>query len=84
MQVGYKSMMYMHLHAEAVLALVECPCSEIQFRQISGDFQLLQGKFMLQDATLPEVPLSPVCCVPLACTAGERLSDIRPSRCICD
>ena len=68
MQVGYKSMMYMHLHAEAVLALVESPCSEIQFRQISGDFQLLQGKFMLQDATLPEVPL---CCVVLACTAGE-------------
>ena len=55
MQVGYKSMLYMHLHAEAVLNLVESSCREIQFRQVSGDFQLLQGKFILQDAIPPEV-----------------------------
>ena len=54
-QVGFKSMLYMHLHAEATLAVVESPCSEIQFKQISGDFQMLQGKFMLTSNPHPGV-----------------------------
>eukprot|EP00884_Botryococcus_braunii_P019685 jgi/Botrbrau1/63/Bobra.0022s0056.1 len=40
----------MLLHAEAVLDLVERPLSEIQFKQVKGDFDTLQGKWMLQDA----------------------------------
>ena len=40
--------MYMHLYAEATLALVEIPHKEIQFKQIVGDFKTLQGKLMLQ------------------------------------
>ena len=54
-QVGFKNMMYMHLHAETTLALVESPCTEIQFKQINGDFQMLQGKFMLGSEPVPGV-----------------------------
>ena len=46
-QVGFKSLIYMHLHAETNLAIVEAPYREIQFKQMKGDFQMLQGKFML-------------------------------------
>lgn len=42
-------MLYMSLHAESVISLVEKPCREIQFKQVSGDFDLLQGKWMLQE-----------------------------------
>lgn len=38
----------MHLYAEATLAIVETLHKEIQFKQIMGDFQTLQGKIMLQ------------------------------------
>ena len=48
-QVGYKRMMYMCLHAESVLDLIEKPCSEIQFRQVAGDFERFQGKWMLSE-----------------------------------
>lgn len=48
-QVGFKRMLYMSLHAESVISLVEKPCREIQFKQVSGDFDLLQGKWMLQE-----------------------------------
>ena len=48
-QVGYKRMMYMSLHAETVLDLIEKPTSEIQFRQVAGDFERFQGKFMLSE-----------------------------------
>jgi Polyketide cyclase / dehydrase and lipid transport len=48
LQVGYKSMMYMVLHAEAVVDLVEKPFREIQFRQVKGDFRVLQGKWILE------------------------------------
>ena len=41
-------MQWMILHAEAMLDLVERPLSEVQFRQFSGDFNLLQGKWMVQ------------------------------------
>lgn len=41
-------MMYMVLHAEAVLDLVVSPGREVQFRQHRGDFVTLQGKFLLQ------------------------------------
>ncbi len=46
-------MMYMVLHAEAVLDLVAVRDREIQFRQIAGSFVTLQGKFLLH--TDPEV-----------------------------
>lgn len=55
-QVGYKRMMYMCLHAESVLDLVEKPCNEIQFRQVAGDFERFQGKWMLSEgAADPEL-----------------------------
>jgi len=55
-QVGYKRMMYMCLHAESVLDLIEKPCNEIQFRQVAGDFERLQGKWMLSEgAADPEL-----------------------------
>ena len=47
-------MLYMSMHAEAVVDLVEIEHQEVQFRQVQGDFSLLQGKFMLQEGT-PEV-----------------------------
>ena len=56
-QVGYKSMMYMVLHAEAVLDLVAVRDREIQFRQVAGSFVTLQGKFLLHAD--PEVGASP-------------------------
>ena len=40
-------MMYMVLHAEAVLDLVAVRDQEIQFRQVAGSFVQLQGKFLL-------------------------------------
>lgn len=49
MQVGIKHMLYMSLHAEATVDLVEIEHKEVQFRQVQGDFSLLQGKFMLQE-----------------------------------
>lgn len=55
LQVGHKSFMYMHLYAEATLALVETPHKEIQFKQITGDFQTLQGKIMIQQDTFSSV-----------------------------
>lgn len=55
LQVGHKSFMYMHLYAEATLAVVETPHKEIQFKQIKGDFQTLQGKIMVQQDDLSEV-----------------------------
>ncbi|KAK9813756.1 hypothetical protein WJX73_007148 [Symbiochloris irregularis] len=59
-QVGYKNMQWMILHAEAELDIVERPCSELQFRQHNGDFDLLQGKFMLH----PVEPLVPSAAAP--------------------
>ena len=63
MQVGYKHMLYMSMHAEATVDLVEVEHREVQFRQVQGDFSLLQGKFMLQEGD-PEVtiiqPLKPI------------------------
>ncbi|KAL3155899.1 hypothetical protein ABBQ32_012897 [Trebouxia sp. C0010 RCD-2024] len=50
-QVGYKHMLYMSMHAEAIVDLVETEHQEVQFRQVQGDFSLLQGKFMLQEGT---------------------------------
>ena len=47
MQVGHKGMRYMQLHAEAVLDLVERAPREVQFRAVAGDFQVLQGKFIV-------------------------------------
>lgn len=52
-------MQWMILHAEAVMDLVERPFSEIQFRQHIGDFNVLQGKWMLN----PVEPL--VSCLPI-------------------
>lgn len=54
LQVGYKHMLYMSMHAEAVVDLVETEHKEVQFRQVQGDFSMLQGKFMLQEGS-PEV-----------------------------
>lgn len=48
-QVGYKRMLYMCLHAEAVIDLIEKPYNEIQFRQVAGDFERFQGKWMINE-----------------------------------
>lgn len=48
-QVGFKDMLFMQLHAEAVLDLHERPHQEIQFRAVAGDFGVLQGKFILSE-----------------------------------
>ncbi len=48
-QVAYKNLGYMRLHAESVMDLVERPYSELQFRQVAGDVQLLQGKWMISE-----------------------------------
>lgn len=50
-QVGYKRVPYIYLHAESVLDLIEKPYSEIQFRQVDGDFEHFQGKWMLSDSS---------------------------------
>ena len=57
-QVGFKDMLFMQLHAEAILDLSERPCREIQFRAVAGDFTLLQGKFLLSE---PQLEVS--CCI---------------------
>lgn len=44
----------MVMHAEAIIDLVEKEHQEVQFRQVQGDFTVLQGKFMLQKGP-PEV-----------------------------
>ena len=43
-------MLYMSMHAEAIVDLVEIQHREVQFRQVQGDFSVLQGKFLLQEA----------------------------------
>lgn len=48
------------MHAEAVVDLVETENREVQFRQVQGDFSVLQGKFMLQEGT-PEVSMLAPC-----------------------
>lgn len=53
-------MLYMSMHAEAVVDLVETENREVQFRQVQGDFSVLQGKFMLQEGT-PEVTMLLLC-----------------------
>lgn len=53
-------MLYMCMHAEAVVDLVEKEHQEVQFRQVQGDFSMLQGKFMLQEGP------TEVCCCPFA------------------
>lgn len=65
-QVGYKRMLYMCLHAESVLDLIEKPQGEIQFRQVAGDFERFQGKWMLQG-------------LPLSGNSSSTTSDAEPS-----
>ena len=51
-------MMYMCLHAEAIMDLMEIPDSnQIQFKQVQGDFHRLQGKWILQSVEQQEVIL---------------------------
>ncbi|CAL8464995.1 g4530 [Coccomyxa elongata] len=57
-QVGFKDMMFMQLHAEAILDLHERPHQEIQFRAVAGDFGVLQGKFILSEPDFELRPLS--------------------------
>ena len=63
-QVGYKRMLYMCLHAESVLDLIEKPCSEIQFRQVAGDFERFQGKWMLSEGPADSELAAPGYCGP--------------------
>lgn len=63
-QVGYKRMLYMCLHAESVLDLIEKPCSEIQFRQVAGDFERFQGKWMLSEGPADPELAAPGYCGP--------------------
>lgn len=55
------------MHAEAVVDLVETQHREVQFRQVQGDFSMLQGKFMLQEGT-PEVSMH-LAFPPSSCTS---------------
>ena len=49
-------MMYMCLHAEAIMDLMELSDSnQIQFKQVQGDFHRLQGKWILQSVDQQEV-----------------------------
>ena len=51
-------MMYMCLHAEAIMDLMEIPDSnQIQFKQVQGDFHRLQGKWILHSVEHQEVRL---------------------------
>lgn len=54
-QVGVKGVAYLMLHGESIMDIVEVHQREIQFRQVSGDFLQLQGKFILaEEAGAPE------------------------------
>lgn len=50
-QVVRKQQSYVQLQAESILDVVERPFKEIQFRQVSGFVQRLQGKWMLKSVT---------------------------------
>ena len=54
----------MCMHAEAIVDLVEKEHQEVQFRQVQGDFSVLQGKFMLQKGPSEVRPL--ICAPPAA------------------
>ena len=46
----------------ACFTVQRAPVLQIQFRQASGDFLKLQGKFILsEDDVAPEVPAPPAC-----------------------
>ena len=48
-QVATKNLGYLCLHAESVMDLVERPCSELQFRQVAGDLDVIQGKIAMTE-----------------------------------
>ena len=48
-QVATKNLGYLCLHAESVMDLVERPCSEVQFRQVAGDLDVIQGKIAMTE-----------------------------------
>eukprot|EP00210_Caulerpa_lentillifera_P001412 g1356.t1 len=50
-QVVKKRQSYIQLQAESILDVVERPYKEIQFRQVSGFVQRLQGKWVLKNVT---------------------------------
>lgn len=59
-QVAYKNLGYLCLHAESVMDLVERPCSELQFRQVAGDLDVIQGKIaMTEDLSTDEDYVGP-------------------------
>ena len=55
-QVGAKKLPYLTLRATVELDVMELPMQEIQFRQTSGSFSTLQGKWILQRVTPPPPP----------------------------
>ena len=55
-QVGAKKLPYLTLRATVELDVMELPMEEIQFRQTSGSFSTLQGKWILQRVTPPPPP----------------------------
>ena len=56
-QVAYKRMQYVELHAEALLDVAEREGREVQFRQVRGDFDALQGKWMVVPLGSDGLPL---------------------------
>lgn len=56
-QVAYKRMQYVELHAEALLDVAEREGREVQFRQVRGDFDALQGKWMVVPLSSEGLPL---------------------------
>ena len=51
-QIVFKEFMYLRFRAEAVLDVLEKPFNEIQFQLSNGPFDMLQGKFLLQRASV--------------------------------
>ncbi|GAQ84260.1 hypothetical protein KFL_001820130 [Klebsormidium nitens] len=47
-QVGVKCLCYMVLHAQATMDIVERPYKEIHFKQIDGDFDTFEGRWLLE------------------------------------
>eukprot|EP01023_Acetabularia_acetabulum_P025279 TRINITY_DN24225_c0_g1_i1.p1 TRINITY_DN24225_c0_g1~~TRINITY_DN24225_c0_g1_i1.p1 ORF type:complete len:396 (-),score=68.04 TRINITY_DN24225_c0_g1_i1:156-1343(-) len=51
--------MLRNFHAECHLDVSEIPYKEIQFKQVEGDFEVLQGKWIIQEVRgIPESPLA--------------------------
>ena len=53
-QLAVKKLAYVEFHTEVVLDVLETDGHEIQFRQFAGDFDLFQGKWILEKVPYSE------------------------------